>query len=287
MYLRADHSDNKIEIQEYFRRPTVYLDHWALNDITLHEDLRKTFIQVMNANGGTFRLSVVNITELSNQADRSQIDSILDMISSIDDCGLINIDPGEVIKKENALVANPDSIVHVKNPSAELNLVTAYIMAHNYPEHWHASEIIKSAIGDIQSKRLTKSNEEFLDDMQNLLKIGRNDSKHISMAKARFHRLKNSGPKYQTATRELLQMALDFIMRNENMKMTQYSEWNDLFHLVVPVSYCDIVLLDKRWKTFLNQTGFFFPYIAMAFDKRTIADCFKTIAGWRQHETLS
>ena len=85
MYLRVDHSDNKIEIQEHFRRPTVYLDHWALNDIALHEDLRKTFVQVMNDNGGTLRLSVVNIIELSNQADKSQIDSILDMINRIDD----------------------------------------------------------------------------------------------------------------------------------------------------------------------------------------------------------
>ena len=193
-----------------------------------------------------------------------------------------------MIKKENALAANPASIVRVKNPSAELDLVTAYLMAHHYPANWHASEIIKSVIGERPSNRLTKSNEAFLTDMQNLLRIARNDSKYISRAKNRFHKLKSGGPKYQTATRELLQMALDFVMRNRNMRMTQYSEWNDLFHLVVPVSYCDIVLLDKRWKTFLNQTGFSFPDIAMVFDKRTIAEYFKTIAAeWNQQETLS
>ncbi len=260
--------------------PTVYLDHWALNDIALNEELRKKFIQVMNENGGTFRLSVVNMTELSKQADRSQIDSILDMINSIFDCGLINIDPSEVIKKENILIDDLDSIAHVMNPSAELDFVSTYLMAHNYPTHWHVSEIIKTVIGELPSKRLTKSNEKFLEDMQNLLKIGRNDLSSLNRAKSRFHRLKKSGPKYQTATRELLQMAVGFVMRNQNMKMTQYSEWDDLFHLIVPVSYCDIVLLDRRWKTFINQTGFSFPDIAMVFDKRTIADCFKTISEW-------
>jgi len=64
------------------------------------------------------------------------------------------------------------------------------------------------------------------------------------------------------------------------MKMSKYSEWNDLFHLIVPVSYCDIVWVDKRWKTFLNQTGFSYPKIAMAFDKRTTTECFKRIDEW-------
>jgi len=62
--------------------------------------------------------------------------------------------------------------------------------------------------------------------------------------------------------------------------MSQYSEWNDLFHLVVPVSYCDIVLMDKRWKTFMEQTGFSYPKIALTHDKRTIADCFNRIEKW-------
>jgi hypothetical protein len=62
--------------------------------------------------------------------------------------------------------------------------------------------------------------------------------------------------------------------------MLKYSDWNDLFHLIVPVSYCDIVLMDKRWKTFINQTGFSFPEIAMTFDKKIISDFFKKIEDW-------
>ena len=74
----------------------VYLDHWALNEIALDEALCERFVNLMNAKGGTFRLSVYNMIELSKQADSSQVDAILNMISSVPDCGLINIDPKEV-----------------------------------------------------------------------------------------------------------------------------------------------------------------------------------------------
>ena len=281
MYHRIDHPNNKIEIQEHFHSPMVYLDHWALNDIALNDEMNEKFVKIMNSFGGTLRLSVVNMTELSKQKDEKQVELILDMIKKINDCGLINIDPKQVISKENILIADPDSIFQVKNPSAELDLVGAYLMANNYPSQWHVSEMIKSIIGELPTKRLTKSNENFLDDMQRLLSIGRSDENHLKQVKDRFNKVKQKGPNYQAATRELFQMALDFILKNENMKMLKYSEWNDLFHLIVPVSYCDIVLMDKRWKTFINQTGFSFPKIAMSFDKKKISDFFKKIEYWK------
>ena len=104
--------------------------------------------------------------------------------------------------------------------------------------------------------------------------------KYIDKSKGRFKKIKNQSPQYQTSTREILQLALDFVVRNKNMKMSEYSEWEDLFHLIVPVSYCDIVLVDRRCKAFLSQTGFSFPEIAMTFDKHTIEDFFKEIENW-------
>ena len=75
MYKRIEHGNGKIEIQEHLRSPMVYLDHWALNDLSLNEDLRKRFIDIMIEKRGTFRLSAYNIIELSKQADTSQVDS--------------------------------------------------------------------------------------------------------------------------------------------------------------------------------------------------------------------
>jgi hypothetical protein len=281
MYIRIDHPNRQIEIQEHFRSPMVYLDHWALNDIALNDEMNDKFVKIMNSFGGTLRISVMNMVELSKQKDKSQVELILDMIKKIDDCGLINIDPKGVVLKENSLIADPESIFQVKNPSAELDLIGAYLMANNYPSQWNVSGMIKSIIGELPTKRMTESNENFLDDMKRLLSIGRTDDNHLKRVKKRFNTVKQNGPNYQRATREVLQMALDFILQNKNMKMLKYSEWSDLFHLIVPVSYCDIVLMDKRWKTFINQTGLLFPKIAMIFDKRSILDFFKKIENWQ------
>lgn len=280
MYKIIEHKNKKVEIQEHFRSPMVYLDHWALNDLSLNPDLRDRFVRAMNDNGGTLRLSVVNMTELSKQADLTQVESILNMIRSIEDCGLINIDPSQVINKENKLISDPEVIFQVKNPSADLDLILEHLKAGNHSYTWHVSDIIASVIDELSSRRLSKSNDKFLLDTKHLLETGRNDTECLERAKNRFKRLKKLGPKYQAATRELLQLTVDFVMRNKNMKMGQYSEWNDIFHLIVPVAYCDIVMLDKRWTNFLDQVGFSFPKIAMVFNKRSIESMFEQIENW-------
>jgi hypothetical protein len=70
-------------------------------------------------------------------------------------------------------------------------------------------------------------------------------------------------------------------MTNKEMKMARYSEWTDLFHVVVPVSYCDVVMIDKRWKAFIMQTCFSHPQIAKVFDKKSLDEFFQTIETWK------
>jgi hypothetical protein len=200
MYERIDHGNGQIEIREHFISPMVYLDHWALNDFSLDKTLRDKFVDAMNAKGGTFRLSVFNMVELSKQADSSQVDAILNMINSIPNCGLINNDAKVVITKENALISDPSLIFEVKNPSAEIEIVVAYLMAHNHPNEWHISDIIRSVISELPSKILFQRNSAFVQDMQGLLMVGRGDKQHLKKAEKRFKSYKKTGPKYQRPT---------------------------------------------------------------------------------------
>lgn len=280
MYEKVNHGNGQIEIREYFKSPMVYLDHWALNDISLDKDLRERFIHVMNMKGGMLRLSIFNMVELAKQMDSSQVDTILDMIGSIHDCGLINADPEEVIKKENALIGDPSLIIEVKNPSAEVEIIAAHLMAHNHPPEWHVADVLKAVISELSKGNLTQSNSEFVQDMVRFLGVGRGDEAYLLRAEKRFKNFKKAGPKYQRPTREVFAMTLDFVMRNSQMKMSDYSEWADLFHVVVPISYCDIVLLDKRWKSFVSQTGYSYPDVALVFDKRLLNEFFSTIESW-------
>ena len=287
MYERIVHGNDQIEIREHFISPMVYLDHWALNDFSIDKALRDKFVDAMNAKGGTFRLSVFNIVELSKQSDSSQVDAILNMISRIPNCGLINNDANLVIAKEDALISDPSSIFEVNNPSAEIEIVAAYLMAHNNPNEWHVSDIIQSIIPELPSKTLLQSNSKFVQDMQRLLMVGRGDKQQLKEAEKRFKSFKKDGPKYQRPTREIFAMAIDFVMRNSQMKMLEYSEWTDLFHVIVPVSYCDIVMVDKRWKTFIAQTGYSDPDIAMVFDKKSLNEFFTALEAWKGTEPIA
>lgn len=282
MYKKIIRADKKIELREHFNSPMVYLDHWALNDLSLDSALRSRFVALINEKAGTFRLSLVNIAELIKQSDKSQVNAILEMIDSITDCGFINVDHGEVIEKENILISDPSSRSVVQNPSAEIKIVEFYLMAKNYPDDWHISDIIRSALSESLPNYVSKSNIDFMQRMQVLLKEGRKDNKFLERGSKIFRTLKAQGPQYQTATRELLQMAIQFVMRNTTMKMYEYSEWQDIFHVIVPVSYCDLVLIDGRWKTFISQTGFSYPQIAKVFDKSSLEDFFETLENWER-----
>ena len=280
MYERIDLEDHRIVILERMSSPMVYLDNWALNDFALDKTLQDKFIDTINSTGGMLRVSATNIAEFGSQTDRAQVKSIIDMIDRVNDIGLINVDPGKVIRRENLLISDPSLISDTGNPSAELGLVTIHLMAQNYPETWKVSEIISIAVNDLPDRNLSNGNQRFSAKMQNLLEKARNDQTYLEKASKRFKGNKISGPKFQRPTRELFEMAFDFVIRNQNMKMTHFGEWNDLFHVIVPVSCCDIVLIDKRWVTFISQTGFGQPDIAKVFSKKSIDGFFLAIENW-------
>ena len=44
--------------------------------------------------------------------------------------------------------------------------------------------------------------------------------------------------------------------------------WYDIFHLIVPIVYCDYVTLDKEWYDFIKTSGLSYYEIAHFYDKR-------------------
>lgn len=263
--------DDRSKLSEVFGRPTIYLDHWALNDLALNTDNRQRFTRILNNRGGMLRISTYNIRELLGQHNKSQIETVLSFIDEVDS-GFINVDPIEVIEKENQIIAGN---VTVGNPSADLDIIDLYLMAKNHLSSWKVSEIIKTCLDEVNESSFCS--EDFLSRIKSTTEKARQNSISLNKMKRYFEKLRSAGQQYHTATRESLRMVIAFIIKNQNMKMTAISEWNDIFHLIVPVSYCDIVLLDKRWNEFIKQTGLTPPGIAYVYDKRGIDDFFKML----------
>jgi hypothetical protein len=61
-----------------------------------------------------------------------------------------------------------------------------------------------------------------------------------------------SGPQIQRGTRHLLREMLRAIIIDKQTKITR-NHAIDLLHAVVPVAYCEFVLLDKHWETQVDR----------------------------------
>ncbi|OCC14141.1 hypothetical protein DBT_2445 [Dissulfuribacter thermophilus] len=271
MFVRHQLDDGRVLLVESFGRPIVYLDNWALNDIALDAFRRDRFVSTMKARKGTLRLSVSNLVELMKQADRQQISAILDMIDSID-AGFINTNFMDVITRENGILRGE---VH-ENPSQEIGLIRDYLFAQNWPESWTMSDVIRTVLDNSSGDQMKESWDQFAGRMEKFLSRVRFDPKDMSQSKERAKATRKKGKRYERPTRELFQLAFNFVLQNEKMQMNS-NEWHDFFHSIVPVSYCDLVLLDKRWATFISQTGLEFPDVAFVFDKKAIDEFFKSL----------
>ncbi len=280
MFTKHQLDDGRELLIEKMGRPIVYLDNWAINDISLNLSFRQRFIDIMKNRQGTLRISVSNIVELLKQTDTEQIEFILNLIDSVD-AGLINTNFQEVITIENKILVNGVD----ENPSNHLDLIYIYLLAQNWPEQWSVSEFVRSVLENSSEKQFTESWDQFAKRMESFLNAVRTEKGYIEKSKTRSAATRRAGKKYDRGTRELFQLGFDFVVQNQDMTMSS-NEWHDFFHLIVPVAYCDIVLLDKRWTTFVSQTKFSYPDIAFVFNHNTMKDFFHKLQTFHFDESF-
>ena len=139
------------------------------------------------------------------------------------------------------------------------------------------SDVIRTVLENSSGDQMRESWDQFAIRMQSFLSSVRTDTKYMSQSKERAKTTRKKGKEYDRPTRELLRLGFNFVLQNAEMRMPS-NEWHDFFHAIVPVAYCDLVLLDKRWATFISQTGLKFPDIAFVFDKKSLEGFFSTLA---------
>jgi hypothetical protein len=129
----------------------------------------------------------------------------------------------------------------------------ALLERHSEPlKGFHAStllkEIRKASEEDLKEFREKK---QVLNGLTDTILQARQDEKAYNDAVKRFKNKKIENP-FPPYTRDIYRIFIDFCVVNKTMNMTP-SEWLDAWNMIVPVSYSDFVLLDKRWCEFLKQ----------------------------------
>ena len=92
--------------------------------------------------------------------------------------------------------------------------------------------------------------QTFLDGVTHHIEIAR---EKVRLNKKLQVRLKEipSGPRLPCATRYIVIETLRNVTR-EGIRMDSH-HWRDAFHMIVPVAYCDLVVLDRSWAAKATQ----------------------------------
>ena len=173
----------------------------------------------------------------------------------------------KVLAVLNALLADSAKL-DIFDPHGSIpdELLKNYILyAHNPLKQFRISEAVLELKNGMGTEGIKEKYEE---NIFPVIKKARNDAKILIKAKNRFKRNKMAIP-IAPCTKRLLSQCIDYIAINEEMKMGN-KEWRDVLHTIVPVVYCDFVLIDSRWTNFIKATGLKTPNIAKVYNQREI-----------------
>jgi len=249
-------NNDQLYAEQTTNRPSVYLDQWMWSELSRTDDLKDRFIVAGQSVNCTIMYSTYTLYEMGKLADIKQLDNIKEIMDSFD-YGFLDVNPTEVIARE-------DNVTYRANPAADSEYILEFAKISNPLKSFKISEILTKLISDT----LTMGHASYKDLVERFdanltpkIDKARNDEKVLRKVKNK-NNLKKLIKKTPPYTRDLMKLAINFIVADQNMKMNS-NEWVDFFNTVVPVSYCDFVLLDKRWCSFVrNNVPLKYPYIA-------------------------
>ncbi len=218
--------------------PAVYLDHWALRGVSEDATLGARLTKILEVRGGTLVVSWANIAEFSSLGERvaRQAEHFLD--AQLPRLFFQDFNPFHVIKRENALIsggsplpphANLDMLRLVVGlrPSGVQPITCIGMLTEVSGRRLESTECMKATFVE----RLSSLRSEYLEDKG-------------------FKTLVNRSLRGQAArhgTPIVLREVVAGLMRDKGAAITP-NDAMDFFHTIVPVAYCDFVLLDGRWR---------------------------------------
>lgn len=249
--------DGKIGIDSSMKAPAVYLDHWALRNISEVKSLRSKFQTALKARNGTLTLSWLNLIEFSKVADATQArlaeTFVEDLLPNV---FFLEVNPFTVIKEEDRLLAG-GKLVPPHADSALLK-VFAELKTHSV-KPFTAHNLFCAVQG---KNTVVVEFAALADTIIEHVKILREDMDGDSDLGNRVRRLP-SGPKIQRGTRYVLRELARTLLIDRGINLRR-NHAIDLVHAVVPAAYCDMVLLDKHWEHQVNSVRARFAEANMA-----------------------
>ena len=277
--LSADKDSTNLDVDHWMTSPTVYLDHWALGDLSEDDQMTIRFAGALKARGGTLALSWVNLAEFAigtNVDSARKAETFIN--ANLPRIFFLEPNPFAVIDRENGLLAGGPP----KPPHADEQFLKAFLL------FWGSNQGLSSLtltahdlFQTVQAQGLARRKYELADTFIGRIAAMRSELENDVPFRSELRRPAR-GSHVQTATRDILRELMRALLIDERKKVTR-NDAMDFFHAVVPVTYGDFVLLDKYWETLVNrvrsrfdQVGASMP-MAIVYSKKTngIERCLK------------
>lgn len=229
-----------LEVDICLTSPTVYVDYGGLANLANHTTLGNSFRNALLSRNGTLYLSWAHLLELFGLGDGPTYNKFKNYLEGFDKQFVItDCDSGEVIKREKSWKPGH------QNPSIDVELIKLVVA------NWDDDEPLSIAI----LLRLVESNPNPLynlktmhrktrADLFQLFKDSREKYRRDSETKKKLDQQNYSHSAGTFSTEYLAnQLSRQIVMTHEALKL---SDGLDYFHAVVPLGYCDHIVLDKQ-----------------------------------------
>ena len=253
--------------KQFYTNPTAYLDLWALMDFALDESSGDRLVQILVGNGGTLAMSWIHFLELSQLSDQSQAMRIAALLQRIaPHMFFIEVVPKNVIERENSILQTGNVIA----PHADDKFLKAFLLHRRQSVNPLS---IAEFLRDFQQEKVVEMCQSFMAELKEVVESSRRRAQQNPTLGARVREVP-MGPHIQHATRYIDVEAGRYLVRDRINMSSQ--DWRDYFHMIIPLAYCDVLLLDRTWASKaqeivrrLQQAGHKAP-MAQVFWKREV-----------------
>jgi hypothetical protein len=247
--LSADKDGTNLHVDHWMTPPTVYLDHWALGDLSEDDQTTVRFARALEAQGGTLAISWVHLAEFAIGPNLDSVRKSESFINAnLPRVFLLEPNPFAVIDRENELLSGGSP----EPPHADQLLLEAFVKFLGSDQKSSSPTLTAHDLFQIvQDKGLARHKEELADTFIGRITALRGELENDASFRSNLGRPAR-GSYVQTATRDILRELMRALLIDRRKKVTR-NDAMDFFHMVVSVSYCDFVLLDKYWETLVNR----------------------------------
>lgn len=234
----------QLVVKQEFKRPVIYLDHWAIRRFADEQTLGTRFVETLKSSNGTWAISLLNFMEFIKMEDEGQarrFEELMDL--AIPNLFFIDFMPFDVIDREAAILSGaPRNAAY-----GDVSLLKTFADTKpDSPRPFTAKSLVTTIIKNCH--QLESGLGEFQGTIMERLRHMRTQMLANKQLKKRVNGSSKSAVDRRTSlfVRELIGTLLrdnghEKVLNDTNNAM-------DLLHAIVPVAYCDYVLLDAQWE---------------------------------------